>query len=544
MATPPPVPSAPAPSGYLSEKDRKQFTLTAGILGCVFFVLQFLAPMLVGFVMMPGFMMGSNFMDKMRSANVQNGVLQGNEFTFLSRPFAGGEEDTSVSLSRIDISREETEPVEIAEWAQPGSAWLLQWKGKATVVGSSMVARIVDGQLEPVSEVSSLGRIFPPFLWDDTLTVCQRVPEGFQLLTFNGKDWEKQSRLNLGSLDVDAGPQSLLILPVESGFHLFMELDRALFHSYRTELPEPDSATEWSPVAEVGGDWTACLHQGVPVVAWLESSSESVSYRVHFARLHDGKWRPFLNQSVPMAEEIGLFSRDEGLLLVASSFFGSLRVLEIEGGSVVAERRLHKQSLYPDHFFGLMMIPHLGTVILPFVLCFILTLLMARHRVQEHRAGSQAVVYGSLMRRAVAQLVDYLLLGLPMIVGMFQLIPFWTDFEMMMSEDFLKNMLAGGILLGVGILWGLTGFCLIVWTEGRWGWSPGKAVAGLRVVTSKHEFCGFGASLIRNILKFVDGFFNFMVGVMLVALTEKWQRVGDLAADTIVVRTSSLPSNR
>jgi uncharacterized RDD family membrane protein YckC len=33
----------------------------------------------------------------------------------------------------------------------------------------------------------------------------------------------------------------------------------------------------------------------------------------------------------------------------------------------------------------------------------------------------------------------------------------------------------------------------------------------------------------------VDGFFSFLVGALLVALTEKWQRLGDLAARTIVV---------
>ncbi len=33
----------------------------------------------------------------------------------------------------------------------------------------------------------------------------------------------------------------------------------------------------------------------------------------------------------------------------------------------------------------------------------------------------------------------------------------------------------------------------------------------------------------------MDGFFNFLVGVLLVALTENWQRLGDLAARTIVV---------
>jgi uncharacterized RDD family membrane protein YckC len=40
----------------------------------------------------------------------------------------------------------------------------------------------------------------------------------------------------------------------------------------------------------------------------------------------------------------------------------------------------------------------------------------------------------------------------------------------------------------------------------------------------------------RNALKLVDGFFNFLVGILLVAFTPEWQRVGDLAARTIVVR--------
>ncbi len=47
--------------------------------------------------------------------------------------------------------------------------------------------------------------------------------------------------------------------------------------------------------------------------------------------------------------------------------------------------------------------------------------------------------------------------------------------------------------------------------------------------------CGFGRAFVRNILKFVDGFFNFMVGVMVAALSHNWQRVGDMAARTVVV---------
>jgi uncharacterized RDD family membrane protein YckC len=48
---------------------------------------------------------------------------------------------------------------------------------------------------------------------------------------------------------------------------------------------------------------------------------------------------------------------------------------------------------------------------------------------------------------------------------------------------------------------------------------------------------------VRNLLKFVDGFFYFLVGILLVALTENRQRLGDLAARTVVVtgRAGSRP---
>jgi len=56
----------------------------------------------------------------------------------------------------------------------------------------------------------------------------------------------------------------------------------------------------------------------------------------------------------------------------------------------------------------------------------------------------------------------------------------------------------------------------------------------------RFKSCGIGRALLRNLLKVADGFFNFMVGIMLVALTQNWQRVGDMAARTVVVRAEPI----
>ena len=51
----------------------------------------------------------------------------------------------------------------------------------------------------------------------------------------------------------------------------------------------------------------------------------------------------------------------------------------------------------------------------------------------------------------------------------------------------------------------------------------------------RHRVQDYVVGVLRNLLTLADGFFSFLVGAMLVALTENWQRLGDLAARTIVV---------
>ncbi len=90
-------------------------------------------------------------------------------------------------------------------------------------------------------------------------------------------------------------------------------------------------------------------------------------------------------------------------------------------------------------------------------------------------------------------------------------------------------------LFALAFLWMLLTLVAFSYLEGRFGKTPGKWLLRIRVLGTDLRVCGFGRALVRNLLTFVDGFFNFLVGVLLVALTENWQRLGDLAARTIVV---------
>jgi len=69
------------------------------------------------------------------------------------------------------------------------------------------------------------------------------------------------------------------------------------------------------------------------------------------------------------------------------------------------------------------------------------------------------------------------------------------------------------------------------------GRTPGKRWTGLRVVQVGGGPVTFRASAVRNLLRMVDALpFAYVVGIVAITATEKNQRLGDLAAGTLVVR--------
>lgn len=76
------------------------------------------------------------------------------------------------------------------------------------------------------------------------------------------------------------------------------------------------------------------------------------------------------------------------------------------------------------------------------------------------------------------------------------------------------------------------------------GQTPGKKFAGIRVVRERGGPLDFRAAVIRNLLGLADFLpAYYFLGAFLVLYTKRGQRLGDLAADTVVLRErgSSLP---
>lgn len=70
----------------------------------------------------------------------------------------------------------------------------------------------------------------------------------------------------------------------------------------------------------------------------------------------------------------------------------------------------------------------------------------------------------------------------------------------------------------------------------RGGQTPGKKAFGLMVVNDNLTPIAWGASIVRNLLRFADFLpFAYATGVIAMTLGRHFQRLGDLAAGTLVV---------
>ncbi|VVB56426.1 RDD family protein [uncultured archaeon] len=88
-------------------------------------------------------------------------------------------------------------------------------------------------------------------------------------------------------------------------------------------------------------------------------------------------------------------------------------------------------------------------------------------------------------------------------------------------------------LLVIMLLWIFYGILLETWR----GQTVGKMILGIIVVKENGEPCDFLAALLRNVLRIIDSLPSFYIlGFIVMAITEKRQRLGDRLAGTVVVK--------
>ncbi len=80
-------------------------------------------------------------------------------------------------------------------------------------------------------------------------------------------------------------------------------------------------------------------------------------------------------------------------------------------------------------------------------------------------------------------------------------------------------------------------FLYFIILEAYFGQTIGKKIMKIKVVNYKQEKAGIKKSLIRNILRLIDGLPAFnLLGLMLIIYTKNHQRFGDIVAKTFVIK--------
>ena len=133
--------------------------------------------------------------------------------------------------------------------------------------------------------------------------------------------------------------------------------------------------------------------------------------------------------------------------------------------------------------------------------------------------------------RIVAGLIDGIIIGvIAGILGALMFAGAWT-------MDFFGFGWFWGLFGGMFALMALLWVIYFTYFEGTSGQTIGKKFAHIRVVKENGSACDFASALIRNILRIVDEQpAVYILGIILIASTEKRQRLGDMLAKTIVVK--------
>jgi uncharacterized RDD family membrane protein YckC len=87
-----------------------------------------------------------------------------------------------------------------------------------------------------------------------------------------------------------------------------------------------------------------------------------------------------------------------------------------------------------------------------------------------------------------------------------------------------------------GLLLAVLPFAYFTLLEGFFGATAGKLLVGLRVVKLDGAPIGWREAVVRNLLRYIDEILFYLVAAIAVWASPQRQRLGDRAADTVVVR--------
>ena len=323
-------------------------------------------------------------------------------------------------------------------------------------------------------------------------------------------------------------PGTWAVLPAGSGFDVFMQFGTEVRWRHIGVDDALGDPRTWELVTGSGRYWAAA-RLGDESVVVLPTRKGLFDGELSLLHQTDAGW--VVMRTIPDAAWTSLAAIPSGPEAMGLVLAQSSRVVTLTFSDGAVQTRHTHARAQAAPFVTRAMIPMMLFGFIPALLAAaLLGRLVRRDRIGVLE-GERPLRFASLVRRGIAYGIDH------SVVWIASLAWSWRIFQRLPEASMMQPQL-GGIVLVLG---SLVGTLLVTsFMEGRWGTTPGKWLLGIRVVDLNGNVCGFWRALLRGALRVFDGAMGFVVGMFVVAFTPSWQRVGDLAAKTIVVRADRI----
>jgi uncharacterized RDD family membrane protein YckC len=516
--------------GYMSEEHKRRFTIITVMLAALFFIAQFILPYIIVFAYMPSKMFNSCWT---RYIRIENSALwQGKVWYVEESP---GESATKAknNLMVLQVGSKEGPVAKIEIPIE--DPLLLADKDKLWIISSSAISYYNGEELKSIPNTKQLDNIYSPFLCQGRPAVIEITSEKLNLFVFNGSDWIKE-RILISNIHDSLYPgRKIKIISQDKEIYSFLKFRGTLY--YRQGLPsdKEKDLKSWKPVCSVGINCHPTFINKKPAV-FRSSGKKGYVEELEGMRLSNGIWEEFFSHRMYFTEYPSIHSIDTNkFILLTQTVPASFKAIEVKNGKILKQINYGKNSSSPTAIMKKMYLLYIMIIFMPLLFALILSVLMQKYRIVEYKEKGISVRFASLGKRGFAQAIDCTIVWAPWIISFAAMtlnpLSFEKIFVMSEQESILR---LAWISIGC-LLWAFLWLFIFSFTEGKYGKTPGKWLLGIKVLGIDLKPCGFWRALIRNLLEIADAFFNFMVGIMLIALSDNWQRIGDSLAKTIVV---------
>ena len=458
-------------------------------------------------------------------------------------------------LVAIDLKNGEVR--ETAITLSPAPRGIITVNDQLWCVCNSVVYQIIDNQAIPRSPRRFLNQPSNPFRYEDSLAVIdQTANNGCVLLKWDQNEWVEVGKIEVpqAAAPTPGSIPDLRVLQTSKSIFLFYSNGSAI--SFRegirfvSELspasvvqPEDQSQPPSPQATESVNGWVF-----VPVISswnmsWdvaevndsiriYSNASNNAANPIQQFELRGQNW---ISTTPPFPPDAASFSVTEGSpgYLVTDD----LRLFELRQSGF---QRMTKGTPISERLRSVLRIFQflLGYVLASAVLTLVATRLMQSYRNSRYLYGKRTVTLASLVRRAIARGIDSMIMVFP---AYFWLSTIWQS-QVQIQQQWVVPGMEVPILWMIFSTFGMwLGVLLAIsFMQGHCGFTPGKWICGIRTLRTTLRPCGLLRSLARELVVYADSllFLTWVPGVLLIAFTPHWQRLGDLTADTVVVLNS------